>query len=106
MGAKLNLIIPPDSPNPPNMVEDAPTPESPPVEEDKFRKGTIIKYFPQSSYGFIRDHRGKEIYFHLDELRLIGPKNDRSYVREGAPLLPVHSLAPRCLRRRYTNFYP
>lgn len=53
---------------------------------DKFRKGKIIKYFPQSGYGFVRDVNGREIYFHLDELRFVGAKNDRRYVTEGAPV--------------------
>jgi len=54
--------------------------------DDKFRKGRIIKYFPQSGYGFVRDNNGKEVYFHLDELRFVGTKNDRRYVNEGAPV--------------------
>lgn len=55
-------------------------------QDDKFRKGKIIKYFPQSGYGFVRDVNGREIYFHLDELRFVGAKNDRRYVTEGAPV--------------------
>ncbi len=66
--------------------------------DDKFRKGRIVKYFPQSSYGFVRDERGKEIYFHLDELRFIGAKNDRRYVCEGAPVGVDVSRTSRGLR--------
>jgi cold shock CspA family protein len=51
---------------------------------DKFRPAKIIKFFPHSGYGFVRDQNGKEIYFHLDELRFAGEKRDRSYVIEGA----------------------
>ncbi|MBI3541096.1 MAG: cold shock domain-containing protein [Deltaproteobacteria bacterium] len=60
-------------------------PPTPAIEipEDKFRKGTVIKYFSQAGYGFIRDQGGKEIYFHVDEFRFVGPKNDRSYISEG-----------------------
>lgn len=54
--------------------------------EDKFRKGRIIKFFPHAGYGFVRDLGGKEVYFHLDEIRFLGSKNDRRYVSEGAPV--------------------
>ncbi len=60
------------------------TSETPPVPDDKFRKAKIIKFLPQAGYGFVRDRAGKEIYFHLDELRFVGEKNDRQYVVEGA----------------------
>ncbi|HSA60086.1 MAG TPA: hypothetical protein VLJ37_10425 [bacterium] len=53
---------------------------------DKFRKGRIIKYFPQAGYGFVRDDMGHEVYFHLDEVRFVGKRNDRRYVSEGAPV--------------------
>ena len=53
-------------------------------QTDNFRQGKIIKFFPHSGYGFVRDQNGKEIYFHLDELRFVGEKRDRSYVLEGA----------------------
>ena len=51
---------------------------------DKFRPAKIIKFFPQGGYGFVRDRNGKEIYFHIDEIRFSGEKHDRSYVAEGA----------------------
>lgn len=54
--------------------------------DDKFRKGRIIKYFPQAGYGFVRDDLGHEVYFHLDEVRFVGKRNDRRYVSEGAPV--------------------
>lgn len=54
--------------------------------DDKFRKGRIVKYFPQAGYGFVRDDLGHEVYFHLDEVRFVGKRNDRRYVSEGAPV--------------------
>jgi len=69
---------------PPQPVETPVTVD--PAHDDKFRKGRIIKYFPQSGYGFVRDNNGKEVYFHLDELRFVGAKSDRRYVNEGAPV--------------------
>ena len=51
--------------------------------EDKWRQGKIVKFSPQSGYGFIRDQQGKEVYFHLDEVRFVGAKNDKTWVREG-----------------------
>ena len=38
---------------------------------DNFVHGTIVKFFPHANYGFIRDVKGREIYFHLDEVRLL-----------------------------------
>ncbi|GEM_PF-3093053 len=51
---------------------------------DKFRQAKIIRFFPQAGYGFVKDSNGKEIYFHLDELRFVGEKRDASYITEGA----------------------
>ncbi len=72
-----------DSQPPINQSNEPPTPI---VEErsDKFRQAKIIKFFHQGGYGFVRDRNGKEIYFHVDEIRFIGEKRDRSYVAEGA----------------------
>ena len=78
------------------------TDETPAVSEpalsDNFRKATIIKFFPQASYGFVKDLNGKEIYFHLDELRFVGEKKDRSFVLEGASVGVDVSLTSRGLR--------
>jgi cold shock CspA family protein len=70
----------------PNSPEPSPETSQKPAEEvsDKFRQGKIIKFFPHSSYGFVRDQNGKEIYFHLDEIRFVGEKRDRSHLVEGA----------------------
>lgn len=50
---------------------------------DKFRQGKIIKFFPHAGYGFVRDRGGKEVYFHLDEIRFVGEKKGRSHILEG-----------------------
>ena len=114
---KLNLIIRPASPTlASNLMSDEPekpvppTPVSPveaPLEAppDNFRKGTIIKYFPQSGYGFVRDDNHREIYFHLDELRFVGEKNDRRYVTEGAHVGVDVSRTSRGLRVTKLKIY-
>lgn len=50
---------------------------------DNFRKAKILKFFPHLGYGFVRDRNGKDIYFHLDEVRFVGEKKDRSDLVEG-----------------------
>ncbi len=52
------------------------------LPDDRFSKGRIVKYFPQSKYGFVKDHRGKDVYFNLDEIRFVGAKG-RDSLREG-----------------------
>lgn len=52
--------------------------------EDLFPKGKITKYFPKNSYGFIRDRRGRELFFHIDELDLVGPLARKQHIRVGA----------------------
>ena len=69
--------------NPPAPLGTNPVAVSPPPE-DKFRKGKIIKYFPKSGYGFVRDQEGREVYFHIDEVRFVGEKKGRPYIAEGA----------------------
>ncbi|MBF0492192.1 MAG: hypothetical protein HQM15_05375 [Deltaproteobacteria bacterium] len=53
------------------------------LPEDNFSKARIVKYFPQSRYGFVKDRRGKDIYFNVDELRFVGDRG-REFIREGA----------------------
>ncbi len=53
------------------------------LPDDKFSKARIVKFFPQSRYGFVKDKRGKDIYFNVDELRFIGDRG-RESIREGA----------------------
>lgn len=78
-----NVQAPPASGEGSGLPAPEPPPE-PPKRNDKFRQAKIIKFFPQAGYGFVRDVNGKEIYFHLDELRFVGEKNNRSFVVEGA----------------------
>jgi cold shock CspA family protein len=50
--------------------------------DDKFPRGKIVRFFPQSRYGFIKDRMGRDIYFNLEEVRFVGEKGDRD-VMEG-----------------------
>ncbi len=52
------------------------------IPEDKFSKGKIVKYFPQSRYGFVKNKWGKDVYFNIDEIRFVGDKG-REALREG-----------------------
>ncbi len=52
-------------------------------KRDTFRKATIVKFFPQSNYGFVKDEHNTEIYFHYDEMRFVGEKRDKSFLVEG-----------------------
>ncbi|MBI2345913.1 MAG: cold shock domain-containing protein [Deltaproteobacteria bacterium] len=54
------------------------------VAEDLFSKGEIVKFFPQQSYGFVRDAKGRELFFHVDEIDLLGVKNRREQISVGA----------------------
>lgn len=60
---------------------------APPVDsaigDDLFPKGDIVKFFSQQSYGFMRDHIGRELFFHLDEMDLLGPRGRRESIRVG-----------------------
>ena len=50
--------------------------------QDRFPRGKIIKYFPQGGYGFVKDAHGRDIYFHIDEVHLLGGKK-KSEIKEG-----------------------
>lgn len=52
------------------------------LPDDKFSKGRVMKYFPQSKYGFIKDRKGKDVYFNIDEVRFVGEKG-REKLKEG-----------------------
>lgn len=54
------------------------------VPDDRFPKGEIIKYFPNLSYGFVRDHIGRELFFHVDEIDLLGPRGRKDQILVGA----------------------
>lgn len=64
--------------------EENPTPEIATDEAalDKFPRGRVQRFFPQSRYGFIKDRNGRDVYFNLDEVRFIGDKGPRD-LREG-----------------------
>ena len=54
--------------------------------DDRFPKGEIIKFFEHQDYGFIKDQQGKDVYFHLNELDLVGPKNSKNFIKVGAKI--------------------
>ena len=72
---------------------------------DNFRHGRIAKFFPQGSYGFVRDEKGKEVYFHLDEIRVVGEKRDRALFREGTEVGFDIGLTSRGLRVTRLKIY-
>ncbi len=53
------------------------------IGDDLFPKGDIVKFFSQQAYGFMRDHIGRELFFHLDEIDLLGPRGRREFMRVG-----------------------
>lgn len=72
--------------------------EAPIIPENKFRPAKVIKFLTNAGYGFVRDNNGKEIYFHYDEIRFVGPKLTRSAIREGLEVGIDVSLTSRGLR--------
>jgi cold shock CspA family protein len=54
-------------------------------ENDNFPKGRVSKYFPYQGYGFIIDKNGKEVYFSIAELDLVGVKGKEA-LRAGYPV--------------------
>jgi cold shock CspA family protein len=52
--------------------------------DDRFPKGKIIKYFPNLSYGFVLDQNGRELFFHVEEVDLLGPRGKRQWIQIGA----------------------
>lgn len=66
----------------PHITNILPPPAFRKAPEDRFSKGRVVKYFPQSHYGFIKDRRGKDLYFNIDELRFSGEKG-REALKEG-----------------------
>lgn len=55
-----------------------------PTRDDRFPKGKIIKFFPNLSYGFVRDQIDRELFFHVDEIDLLGPRGRKEFIRIGA----------------------
>lgn len=52
--------------------------------DDRFPKGRIVKFFPNQFYGFVRDQIGRELFFHVDEIDLLGPRGRKEHIRIGA----------------------
>lgn len=52
-------------------------------DDDLFPKGKIVKYYEHQGYGFVLDRKGREIYFSIAEMDVIGPK-DKSAIKVGA----------------------
>lgn len=55
-------------------------------QDDLFPKGEIAKFFLNQEYGFIRDQHGNDVYFHLNEIDFVGPKNHKSHLKVGAKI--------------------
>lgn len=72
---------------------------------DNFRHGKILKFFAQGNYGFVKDEQGDEIYFHLDEVRFVGPNKDRSFFKEGTPVGFDVGLTSRGIRVTRLKIY-
>lgn len=53
-------------------------------ENDNFSKGVVTKYFQNQSYGFVRDHLNRELFFHVDEMDFCGVKNSKKFITVGA----------------------
>lgn len=66
------------------MVHAGGAPDLPVSRDDRFSKAKIVKYFPNLSYGFVRDGIGRELFFHIDEIDLVGPKGRKTHIRVGA----------------------
>lgn len=52
-------------------------------ENDMFSKGVITKYFQNQSYGFVKDHLNRELFFHVDEMDFCGVKNNKKFITVG-----------------------
>src|SRR3989338_1563296 len=78
---------------------------SPCMEEDLFRKGEIIKFFSQSGYGFIRDEKGQQVYFHMDEVRVVGEPKKRNQIYEGMKIGFDVSRTSKGVRATHMKFY-
>ncbi len=50
---------------------------------DLFPKGQIIKFFQDQAYGFIKDQRGKDVYFNVNEMDLTGPRGKKENLKVG-----------------------
>lgn len=61
-----------------------PVDAEPQVDElDNFAKATVEGFYPRQGYGTIVTERGRKIAFDLKSVRLVGPKTDPCYLKEG-----------------------
>lgn len=74
-------------------------------QEDLFRKGKVMQFFSHQGYGFVHPDRGDDIFFRLTELDLIGPKNDKRYLKVGARVGFDVSQASNGLHIRILKIY-
>ena len=59
-------------------LEEEKPPEPPPeLRHEKFPRGRVVRFLPESRYGFIQDRNGRDVYFNLDEVRFVGGKDHR-----------------------------
>lgn len=74
-------------------------------EDDFFSKGEIAKFFPQQSYGFVKDRLGRELFFHVDEIDLLGTRNRREHIQVGAKVGYDCCRTPHGLRVKRMKIY-
>lgn len=55
-------------------------------ENDRFPRGQVIKFFPDQDYGFIKDQHGHDIYFNINEMDFVGPKDKRDFIKAGVKI--------------------
>lgn len=53
-------------------------------ENDLFPKGQVTQFYPYQGYGYVKNNRGVEIIFNMDEIELVGPKADKKHLAVGA----------------------
>lgn len=101
-------MLPPWAPNTlpiPQAIVRSPAPMGGSAAPDLFSKGEIIKFFPSQSYGFVRDHLHRELFFHVDEIDLLKPKNRREYIQIGAKVGYDCTVTPNGLRVKRMKIY-
>lgn len=51
--------------------------------EGKYYRGHIVRYNPQTGYGFVATRSGSHVFFYLDQVRLEGEKVSKRHVQAG-----------------------
>lgn len=105
MTEDLQPFVPNTVPLPNVACLDATPALAPADENDLFSKGVVIKYFQNQSYGFVRDHIGRELFFHVDEMDFFGAKNNKSFITVGARIGYDVSRTSHGLRIRRIKIY-